>query len=405
MTRRVVQSRRVEELLPPERTAAPASTESATSVRQHRHPRSLLDCDQGRLHLANLLLQFCSMALRGPALLASLSAFVSRPANLYRGARRENASRRIYRKGRPTGRLVASQSGHWVAHRRARLRRANRTKTADGIPVLGNSDDLERIIVERGITQIIMLEFPLFTEINRISSAFAITSVFACFIVSDLEEKLRHPVTHFEDDGFRFIGLREEPLENPLNRFFKRVIDVAISLPVMLFIFPVLTAVVWIAQRLQSPGPLFHVQTRAGMQNRQFKIYKFRTMQPDHEEVARQAHDGDERVYPTRKMVSQTEHRRGSAILERPPRRHEHRRTAAAPDRAQQSVLATDGELPRPRFCEARYHRPGAGARISGRSARTVPTSKTASPATSSTSKTGISRLSAESSCALSRIW
>src|SRR6202162_5072219 len=30
-------------------------------------------------------------------------------------------------------------------------------KTEDGIPVLGNSDDLERIIVERGITQIIML--------------------------------------------------------------------------------------------------------------------------------------------------------------------------------------------------------------------------------------------------------
>jgi putative colanic acid biosynthesis UDP-glucose lipid carrier transferase len=117
-------------------------------------------------------------------------------------------------------------------------------------------------------------------------------------IVSDLEEKLRHPVTHFEDDGFRFIGLREEPLENPLNRFVKRTIDVTISLPVMVFVFPVLTVIVWIAQRLQSPGPLFHVQTRAGMQNRQFKIYKFRTMRPGHEEVTRQARTGDERVYP-----------------------------------------------------------------------------------------------------------
>jgi lipopolysaccharide/colanic/teichoic acid biosynthesis glycosyltransferase len=87
-------------------------------------------------------------------------------------------------------------------------------------------------------------------------------------------------------------------LENPLNRFFKRAIDIAISLPVILFVFPFLTAIVWIAQRLQSPGPLFHVQTRAGMQNRQFKIYKFRTMRPDHEEVTRQARDGDERIYP-----------------------------------------------------------------------------------------------------------
>src|SRR6185503_11874342 len=112
------------------------------------------------------------------------------------------------------------------------------------------------------------------------------------------EEKLRHSVTHFEDDGFRFIGLREEPLENPLNRFFKRAIDLAIALPVMLVVFPVLAILVWLVQRLQSPGPLFHVQTRAGMQNRIFHIYKFRTMRPDQAEEARQATDRDERVYP-----------------------------------------------------------------------------------------------------------
>ena len=171
-------------------------------------------------------------------------------------------------------------------------------KTEDGIPVLGNSDQLEKIIVERGITQIIMLEFPLFTEINRHIISVCDQLGVRLLIVSDLEEKLRHPVTHFEDDGFRFIGLREEPLENPLNRFFKRAIDIAISLPVMLFVFPILTVMVWLAQRIQSPGPLFHVQTRAGMQNRRFKIYKFRTMRPDHEEEARQAEHGDVRVYP-----------------------------------------------------------------------------------------------------------
>lgn len=170
-------------------------------------------------------------------------------------------------------------------------------RTENGIPVLGTSSDVERVVVELGITQIIMLEFPLFTEINRHTIAVCDQLGVRLLIVSDLEEKLRHPVTHFEDDGLRFIGLREEPLENPLNRCFKRAIDIGISLPVMLFIFPVLTVVVWIAQRLQSPGPLFHAQVRAGMQNRQFKIYKFRTMRPDHEEVTRQARAGDERVY------------------------------------------------------------------------------------------------------------
>ena len=176
-------------------------------------------------------------------------------------------------------------------------------KTEDGIPVLGNSDDIERVIRERGITQVILLEFPLFTEINRNIISVCDQLGVRLLIVSDLEEKLRHPVTHFEDDGFRFIGLREEPLENPLNRFFKRVIDIAIALPVMFIIFPALTVIVWLAQRLQSPGPLLHIQTRAGMQNRRFPIYKFRTMHPDNVEVARQVSDGDERVYPIGKWL------------------------------------------------------------------------------------------------------
>ena len=170
--------------------------------------------------------------------------------------------------------------------------------TDEGIPVLGNPSAVEQVVRERGITQVILLEFPLFTEINaniiRVCDQLGVRLLIVC----DLEEKLRHPVTHFEDDGFRFIGLREEPLENPLNRFFKRAIDIAIALPVMLFVFPLLTVLVWLAQRLQSPGPLFHVQTRAGMQNRRFPIYKFRTMHPENGDVARQARHGDERVYP-----------------------------------------------------------------------------------------------------------
>jgi exopolysaccharide biosynthesis polyprenyl glycosylphosphotransferase len=173
-------------------------------------------------------------------------------------------------------------------------------KTEDGMPILGRSDEIEKIIRERGITQVILLEFPL-AEANQNVIRICDQLGIRLLILSDLEEKLRHSVTHFEDGGFRFIGLREEPLENPLNRFFKRAIDVAIAIPVMLFVFPILAFIMFVVQRLQSPGPLFHVQSRAGMQNRQFNIYKFRTMRPDHEELLRQARNGDERVYPTGK--------------------------------------------------------------------------------------------------------
>ena len=165
------------------------------------------------------------------------------------------------------------------------------------LPILGGPQQLERVIQEHGINQVILLEFPL-TESNQNIIRICDHLGIRLFILSDLEERLRHSVTHFEDGGFRFIGLREEPLENPLNRFCKRAIDLAISIPVMLIVFPLLSILVFLSQRLQSPGPLFHVQRRAGMQNRQFEILKFRTMRPDHDEVARQASHGDDRVYP-----------------------------------------------------------------------------------------------------------
>jgi putative colanic acid biosynthesis UDP-glucose lipid carrier transferase len=174
---------------------------------------------------------------------------------------------------------------------------ADVAESEKSIPVLGKLSDVDRVIREQGITQIILLEFPLFDERNREIIAACDRIGVRLLIVSDLEERLRHAVTHFEDDGFRFIGLREEPLENPVNRCCKRAIDLAIALPVMLVVFPIAAVLVWVAQRFQSAGPLFHAQTRAGMQNRQFTIYKFRTMHVHNADIARQARQGDERVY------------------------------------------------------------------------------------------------------------
>src|ERR1700693_6219435 len=167
-----------------------------------------------------------------------------------------------------------------------------------GVPLLGRPQQLEQVIRDNGITQVILLEFPLFSEANQNVIQICDQLGIRLLILSDLEERLRHSVTHFEDGGFRFIGLREEPLENPLNRCLKRAIDIAIALPVMFVVFPLLAVVVFVAQRLQSPGPLFHVQNRAGMQNRQFKIYKFRTMHSNNGELSRQASETDKRVYP-----------------------------------------------------------------------------------------------------------
>ena len=57
----------------------------------------------------------------------------------------------------------------------------------------------------------------------------------------------------------------------------KRLIDVTLSIFVLILLSPLL-AVVAVLIKLSSRGPVLFVQKRVGMNQRQFKLYKFRSM-------------------------------------------------------------------------------------------------------------------------------
>jgi lipopolysaccharide/colanic/teichoic acid biosynthesis glycosyltransferase len=100
------------------------------------------------------------------------------------------------------------------------------------------------------------------------------------------------------DEEFYFITMHDEPLESPLNRTLKRLIDFLVALPVVFILLPLLTALVWVLQRMQSPGPVFYRQTRSGIQNEEFEILKFRTMHPHGGPASKQAEKNDGRIFP-----------------------------------------------------------------------------------------------------------
>ena len=64
----------------------------------------------------------------------------------------------------------------------------------------------------------------------------------------------------------------------------KRMLDVAVASVILVITAPLCVLTV-LAIRLSSAGPAFYVQTRAGLHGREFRIYKFRTMLADAEEV------------------------------------------------------------------------------------------------------------------------
>ena len=65
----------------------------------------------------------------------------------------------------------------------------------------------------------------------------------------------------------------------------KRVLDLMICLAILPFIL-VATAIIAVAIYIDSPGHIFFSQERVGLGGRRFKIFKFRTLQPDHDQLS-----------------------------------------------------------------------------------------------------------------------
>jgi putative colanic acid biosysnthesis UDP-glucose lipid carrier transferase len=74
------------------------------------------------------------------------------------------------------------------------------------------------------------------------------------------------------------ITVRDEPLNEFLRRFLKRVFDIFFSLLVIVFVLSWLMPIVSLLIRLDSKGPAIFIQERYGMRKRPFKCLKFRTL-------------------------------------------------------------------------------------------------------------------------------
>jgi Undecaprenyl-phosphate glucose phosphotransferase len=92
------------------------------------------------------------------------------------------------------------------------------------------------------------------------------------------------------------ISVRTEPLENLLNRSFKRLFDILFALFVIIFIFSWLFPILAVIIKLESRGPVFFTQVRSGRDNHPFKCYKFRSMYVNVDSDHKQATKGDRRI-------------------------------------------------------------------------------------------------------------
>ena len=98
-----------------------------------------------------------------------------------------------------------------------------------------------------------------------------------------------------EVNGVPVVPLFDTPL-NGINKVFKRVEDVLLSLMILLFISPVLLLIA-AAVKFTSEGPVIFRQTRYGMDGKPIMVWKFRSMSVmENDSIVTQAKKGDVRV-------------------------------------------------------------------------------------------------------------
>ena len=97
-------------------------------------------------------------------------------------------------------------------------------------------------------------------------------------IVPDFMRYIRSRIKLDYYGSIPLILLREEPLESYRNQFLKRGFDIFFSLFFILFVLSWMIPLLGLLIKLDSKGPVFFVQRRTGLNNKEFKVLKFRIM-------------------------------------------------------------------------------------------------------------------------------
>ncbi|MCG6896112.1 MAG: undecaprenyl-phosphate glucose phosphotransferase [Thiocapsa sp.] len=175
--------------------------------------------------------------------------------------------------------------------------RANRLpKSYRGVPLLGGTELVERLVRESTVDLIIMaLPWSAHERIGKLMRKLSSWAV-DIYLAPDLLglEYADRPV--FRVAGMNVLSLKDRPI-GEWDAVVKRIEDLCLVIPAIILLSP-LMAIVAFAIKLESKGPVLFVQDRFGFNNNLIKVYKFRSMYADmaDQRASRQTSRDDPRV-------------------------------------------------------------------------------------------------------------
>ncbi len=175
------------------------------------------------------------------------------------------------------------------------------------IKVLGGIGNLEYILPENKMDEIaITLSLSDYDKLEGLVNLCEKFGVHTKFI-PDYNSVI--PSRLYTEDlmGLPVVNIRRVPLTNTFNWITKRLVDIFGSLVAIVVFSPVMLFAA-IAIKIQDGGKVIFKQTRVGLHNREFEMYKFRTMrqQTEADEAKGWTTKDDDRVTKIGKFLRRT---------------------------------------------------------------------------------------------------
>lgn len=156
------------------------------------------------------------------------------------------------------------------------------------VDVIGNTRQLADLLATNKYDEIaITLRIQEFFKLEKIVATCEKSGIHTKFIPDYNHIIPTKPYT--EDlDGIPVIHVRHVPLSSSFNNAIKRIVDLFGGI-VALIIFAIPMLLLSLIIKITSPGPLIFKQVRVGLHNREFAMYKFRSMRVQEESAEKKA--------------------------------------------------------------------------------------------------------------------
>jgi Undecaprenyl-phosphate glucose phosphotransferase len=175
------------------------------------------------------------------------------------------------------------------------------------VPVIGTITHLDAFLSKMSLDEIaITLNINEYKKLEGIVAICEKSGVHTKF-VPDYNNFI--PTRPYTEDlyGLPVINIRNVPLSNTYNRIIKRLVDLfGAIVAIIIFSLPMLITAILI--KATSKGPIIFSQIRVGKHNKEFKMYKFRSMalQTEGEEKKAWTTSKDPRVTGIGKFIRRT---------------------------------------------------------------------------------------------------